>query len=70
MSDKIILTITPFFAGVLQRLLYNEIENQKKWIEDDKQNGFNSLTMRNEIIRDCETLREVLKNNDIEKYTK
>lgn len=68
-KKNITLTISPLLASCLQRMLVDEINNQKQWARDEeKDNIFQMLPTRKKIIDECEKAREELKQQGINKH--
>ena len=73
MEEKITIELTPLLAGVLQRLLVDEMENQQKWIvEEENEFGINDKhrEIREKVITDCDELRTQLESKGFHKYYK
>lgn len=72
-DKKITIELKPLLANCLQRMLVNEIENQQIWIvEEEQEFGINKEReeLRNQIISECEELREQLEKQGIHKHYK
>lgn len=69
--EKINIEVSTLLAKVLQRMLVEEIENQEKWIvEEEQEFGTTDHKTRENIIDQCESLREQLEQKGIERYYK
>ena len=69
---KIKLEISELAADVLQRLIAEEIDNQKGWYQDDLDDGieFRNGETRKRIIHDMNELADDLEKQGIQKYIK
>ena len=70
MEKTIKVEITPMLASCLQRMLVDEIENQEQWLVDDEEMGISHSKIREEIIDQCEELREQLTQQGVAKHFK
>lgn len=71
MAKTITITISPLVATCLQRMIYEEIENQKKWNEENIKQGNHSLfDTRLQIIDDMRELSNDLQYKGFHKYYK
>lgn len=70
MEEKITIELTPLLASVLQRLMFDEIGNQKQWIvEEQREFGKSDHEQtREQIINECEELRTQLESKGFTKY--
>lgn len=69
MANKTInVNISPLLASCLQRMLVEEINNQRKWAREDKSVGVDNAELRDEIIKECGELQEDLKEQGIAKH--
>ena len=69
---KIKLEISELVANCLQRLIADEIDNQKGWYQDDLDNGieFRTGETRKRIIHDMSELADDLEKQGIKKFIK
>ena len=66
---KIKLEISELVANCLQRLIADEIDNQKGWYQDDLHDGFESLLKtRKTIIHEMNELADAIEKQGIQKY--
>lgn len=69
--EKINIEVSTLLAKVLQRMLVEEIENQEKWmVEEEQEFGTTDHKTRENIISQCEDLRNQLEEKGIERYYK
>ena len=66
---KIKLEISELVASCLQRMIVDEIENQKWWKSEEEQYG-NNVDFRDEIIKEMNKLADDLEKQGIQKYIK
>ena len=66
---KIKLEISELVASCLQRMIVDEIENQKWWKSEEEQYG-NNVDFRDEIIKEMKQLADDLEKQGIQKYIK
>ena len=70
-DKKITIDLSPLMAGVIQRLLVDEINNQNRWMEEEMEEfGTTNADTRKKIIFQCEELRSQLADKGIKKYFK
>lgn len=63
------IVITQLTADVMQRMLVNEINNQKEWLKKDVATGNQYVAeTRNQIIKELEMLRNQLEYKGIPKF--
>ena len=69
---KIILEFSDLVANCLQRMIVDEIDNQKGWLQDELDDGiaFRSSETRERIIREMHELADDLEKQGIQKYIK
>ena len=68
---KIKLEISELAASCLQRMIVDEVNNQKRWYQDDLDEGFESLPkIRERIIHDMNELADAIEKQGIQKYFK
>jgi len=68
---KIKLEISELAAGCLQRMIVDEVNNQKRWYQDDLDEGLESLSkIRERIIHDMNELADAIEKQGIQKYFK
>ena len=66
------IEMTELMAGVLTRLLVDEIDNQRDWIEEDKERHFpdKHIEVRERIIAECMELIGKIEKQGITPYFK
>lgn len=62
------ITISELVATCLQRMISDEIENQKKWAKEDEKNGFKHDFAREQIIEEMQKLENDIEAQGIRKY--
>ena len=71
MEDKITIELTTLMASCLQRMLVTEIENQELWCwQEEKEFGRTDHKVREQIIEQCEQVRNQLEQKGFNKYYK
>jgi len=66
---KIKLEISELAASCLQRMIVDEVNNQKRWYQDDLDEGFESINKtRERIIHEIKELADELEKQGIQKY--
>jgi hypothetical protein len=69
---KIKLEVSKLVASCLQRMIVDEIDNQKRWYQQDLKDGmgFFANGTRTRIIQDMTELADDLEKQGIQKYIK
>ena len=67
MEKKVQIEISDLVAQCLQRMVYEEIQNQKWWKSEDEAVSVKN-PIRDTIIEEMEELREQLKEKGFPKY--
>lgn len=69
---KIKLEISELVANCLQRMIVDEIDNQKRWYQDAVDDGveYRKCETRKRIIHEMNELSDDLKKQGIQKYIK
>jgi len=69
---KIKLEISELVASCLQRMIVDEIDNQKRWYQDELAEGiaFSTSELRKRIIREMNELADDLQKQGIAKHIK
>lgn len=69
---KIKLEVSKLVASCLQRMIVDEIDNQKGWLQDELDDGiaFHSSETRERIIREMSELADNLEKQGIPKHFK
>ena len=66
---KIKLEVSKLVASCLQRMIADEIENQKKWLEEDNEFGIkHRYYTREEIIKQMNELADDIEKQGIRKH--
>lgn len=68
-QSAIEIKISTQIARCLQRMIYEEIKNQKQWKEEDEDLGLES-NFRNQIIKEMKELADDLEKQGVGKYQK
>lgn len=68
--EKILVELTPLMANVLQRMLVEEIDNQKNWAAEEKRKGYGHEDIREKIVGECEYLIGRLEEYGFPRYVK
>lgn len=68
--EKVTIEIDALLASCLQRMLVDEVDNQREWIIDDKKYGHDHESTRLEIIEQCKDAMKQLERQGIEQHWK